>query len=109
MAFKSIHKRKGDLLYICCQPPAFRTRLLKHADSELVNCICHCASKVLDGSISITKPDKTKLKKYKSILRKLRKPKQTLSARKKIIVQNGGGFLLSLIPAVVGAIASLIR
>ena len=105
----SIQKRNSDLLYICCQPPHFRKKLLIHADGELIRCICQCATKVLDGSIPITNDDKKKLKKYKRTLRQLREPQKTLSAKRKTIIQTGGGFLLSLIPAVVGALASLIR
>ena len=104
-----IHKRKCDLLFICCQPHKFRKALLKHADTELTKAICNYASKVLDGSIPITEEDKKKLQKYKSILRKLRQPNRSTAAQKKVIVQSGGGFLLSLIPAVVGALASLMR
>ena len=106
---KVIRKRKRDLLYVCCQKPKFRKNLLKHADNEMVKCICQSASKVLDGTIPVTAQERGKLKKYKKILRLLRNSKKSLSAKKKIIVQSGGGFLLSLIPAVVGALASLIR
>ena len=109
MAFKSIQRRKSDLLFVCCQAPKFRRRLLANADGELIKCICQCAAKVLDGSVNITKQEKRKLKKYKRILRQLRERKKSLSIKKKAIVQTGGGFLLSLIPAVVGALASLIR
>jgi hypothetical protein len=109
MALQSIHKRKSDLLFICCQSPRFRKQLLVHADGELIRCICQCATKVLDGSIPITNEDKKKLKKYKRTLRQLREPQKTLSSKRRTIVQTGGGFLLSLIPAVVGALASLIR
>jgi hypothetical protein len=108
-SYKTVQKRKSDMLYICCQGGKFRKQLLKHADNELVRCICHCASKVLDGSIPITSDEKRRLKKYKSTLRLLRSPKKSFSAKKKVIVQSGGSFLFSLIPAVVGALASLIR
>jgi hypothetical protein len=105
---KSLRKPKGDLLYICCQKPKFRKELLKHADSELVKCICQGASKVLDGTLPITSGDKRKLSKYKKTLRQLKQSKKSAASKKKVIVQTGGGFLLSLIPAVVGALASLI-
>ena len=108
-SFKNIHKRKSDMLYICCQNTKFRKELLKHADSELIRCICQCISKVMDQTIPITTFEKKELKKYKRTLRQLNKSKENLAGKKKIIVQSGGGFLLSLIPAVVGALASLIR
>lgn len=105
---KAITKRKTDLLYICCQAPKFRKQLLKHADAELIRCIGTCASKVLDGSLPVTSEEKSKLKKYKKTLRKINNATLAKS-KKKVIVQSGGGFLLSLIPAVVGALAALIR
>ena len=75
-----------------------------------MKCICHGARKVLDGTLPITGEEKKKMKKYKKTLRALGEPKKSLSSKKKVIVQTGGGgFLLSLIPAVVGALASLIR
>ena len=98
-------KRKTDLLYICCQSPKFRKQLLQHADPQLVKCIDYCVAKVLNGTIPIASEDKRKLRKYKRTLRKVRDSKN----KKPAIVQSGGGFLLSLIPAVVGALASLIR
>ena len=104
-SFSTIHKRKSDLLYICCQTPKFRKKLLHHADPELVKCVGHCASNVLNGTLPITKMEKNKLKKYKRVLRRLKSSKN----KKRVIVQSGGGFLLGLIPAVVGALASLIR
>ena len=105
--FNTIHKRKSDMLYICCQTPKFRKQLLRHADPELVRCMGQCATKVLDGTLPITSAEKNKLRKYKRTLRQLRSASKTQD-KKRIIVQSGGGFLLSLIPAVVGAIASLI-
>ena len=61
--FNTIHKRKSDMLYICCQTPKFRKQLLRHADPELVRCMGQCATKVLDGTLPITSAEKTKLAK----------------------------------------------
>lgn len=107
--FKQFNKRKADLLYIGCQSPKFRKTLLQHADKELIRCICQCASRVLSGDVPIQPHEKSRLQNYKGTLRQLRDNRKTLSKKKKIIVQSGGGFLLSLIPAVIGALASLIR
>ena len=101
--------RKADLQFICCQHHTFRKELLKHIDNGLVKCICQCSSNILDGKLPISATNKTKLRKHKVILRKLASAKSTTATKKRLIVQSGGGFLLSLIPAVVGALASLIR
>jgi hypothetical protein len=105
----SFESRKNDLAFICCQHHTYRKELLKHIDSGLVKCICQCTSKILDGSLPTTPAERTKLRKHKKILRKLNRSDLSSSAKKGLIVQSGGGFLLSLIPAVVGALASLIR
>ena len=105
----SIQQRQNDLLFICCQPPAYRKQLLQHIDSGLVKCICKCSSQVLDGTVPINSSQRKKLRRHKAILRKLKRSNLTTPQKKKAIVQSGGGFLLSLIPAVVGALASLIR
>ena len=107
--YKSIRKRKSDLLYVCCQSPKYRKELLRHADNEFIKCICQCSKKVLNGTIPITSKEKRKLRKYKKVLRRLNSAKKSISGKRKVIVQSGGGFLLGLIPAVIGALASLIR
>jgi hypothetical protein len=105
----TFNKRKGDLQFICDQHHTYRRELLKHIDDGLVKCICHCTTNILNGKLPISSNDKKKLRKHKVILRKLDQPKTTTATKKRLIVQSGGGFLLGLIPAVIGALASLIR
>lgn len=105
----SLKRRQNDLVFLCCQHHTYRKQLLKHIDSELVKCICHGTAKVLDGTVPINTAQKKTLKKDQKLLRKLVRPNITTAAKKRLIVQSGGGFLLGLIPAVIGALASLIR
>jgi hypothetical protein len=83
--------------------------MLEGADRKLVKCICECAESVLRGKIPVDYTEYDILEKHKKVLRKLSDPEISTKDKKKIIVQNGGNFLLSLIPTVVGALASLFQ
>lgn len=77
-----------------------RIALLRTADKKLIKHICECALNVLNGVILLKKSEKTKLKKYKTILRKLAaktKRSNGWKHKKKIIVQKGGNFLAYLL------------
>jgi hypothetical protein len=61
----------------------------------------------LKGNLSLSDADLKSLKRHKKLLRRLTDKKESLKAKKQIIVQSGGSFLLALLPAAVAAIASL--
>lgn len=81
--------------------PKYRKALLKSCGDEEIHCICECIFNILNGKISLNDKDKSKLSKYKTILRKLIL-KGKNKWRKRIIVQKGGAFL----PIILGAILS---
>lgn len=99
----------ADIMYICCQRPDKRRDMLENSSQRLINCICSCAKNVLTGEIPINYHEKDALEKHKDVLRQLSDPNKSTLEKKEIIVQNGGGFLLSLIPTVVGAIAAMLQ
>lgn len=77
-----------------------RLALLRNADKKLVQYICECALNVLNGVVELKIGDKNKLKKYKKTLRKLTvatKRKGAWKNKKRMIVQEGGNFLVSLL------------
>ena len=104
-----IKESMADVMYICCQRPEKRQVMLQNADRKLVKCICQCAKNVLKGEIPINYTEKDNLEKHKKVLRRLSDPEISTEDKKEIIVQNGGNFLLSLIPTVVGALASMFQ
>jgi len=61
----------------------------------------------LRGNVKLTPCQKRKLRKYRAHLRKLADKRVSLTSKKKAIVQQGG-FLLSLLGAVLPTIASLL-
>lgn len=81
--------------------PKYRTALLKSCDDEEINIICECIYNVLKGKVPLENKQKSKLRKYKDILRKL-VAKTKHKIRKTVIIQKGGAFL----PIVLGAVLS---
>lgn len=82
--------------------PKYCTALLKVCRDEEINCLCECIYNVLNGKIPLKDQDKSRLRKYKSILRKLISKGKKTKSRKQIIVQKGGAFL----PIVLGSVLS---
>jgi len=97
----------ADVMYICCQRPDKRREMLEQADKHLVKSICECAKSILSGAVPINYSEKDKLAEYKDVLRQLSDDKKGTQHKKDIIVQNGGNFLLSLIPTIIGAMSAM--
>lgn len=85
--------------------PQKRKILLKKANLEFFKSIIECVENVMKGNIQLKKECKEKLKKYKSILRKVFNSGNELKVKKKIIVQNGGAFLPALLMPVITTLA----
>ena len=80
-------------------------------DKNLIKAICDICSNILNKNIDISEVDRLKLKSYKKIIRELAQDSKISNHsidKKKLIINQKGGFLNILIPAVVSGIASLI-
>ena len=86
--------------------PKIRLAILKNADKDLIEVICHCVFNLLIGHISLSEKEKDNLKAYKNILSALEQ-KSSFNNKKKILVQQGG-FLEYLIPEAITGISSII-
>ena len=87
-------------------------QILKHADRDLIEAIRQCVLNVLRGVVSLTKPERRKLAKYKKHLRKFVDKKTKFRSRQRI-VQRGSGWITALLgtllPHVVSGISYLIK
>lgn len=74
-----------------------RLAIVRAADKKLIRYICECALNILKGTVSLKSCQKNRLRKYKSILRKLAlqkgQHKNSWQGKKRVIVQKGGSFL----------------
>ena len=81
--------------------------ILKNAPSDLVRALCECSLNVLKGNIKLNASQKTRLRRYKNILRKLATKKVTAKTRKQMLQK--GGFIGALLGPVLGVLGSLLN
>lgn len=85
-----------------------RILLLRRASPNFIRCICECALNILVGNVPLKPREKTHLRKYAGVLRKLADKKA--KNKKKLIVQTGGGAFLTtlLLPIVTSVLSNLL-
>lgn len=84
--------------------PAERKALLKSLDSKRVRAICECAYNLLQGNVCTDKCNLQKLRKYKTVLRRLAKQGESWVKKRKYLVQKGGGAIAFLIPLLLSTV-----
>lgn len=84
-----------------------RKAVLKKANRKLIKGICECALNTLKGNVALNATQKVKLKKHKSVLRRLSDTKSKgWKNKKRLIVQKGDGFIGALLAPIIGTIIS---
>src|SRR6218665_2760105 len=68
-----------------------RKKILKNCSKTLLYCTCECAKNVLKGKVPLSKPQKSRLSRFKKKLRRLVSMKTLVKVKKKI--GQSGGFL----------------
>ena len=103
---KKVVKQKDLLNLLANSKRNYKKGIIDNADSKLIEAICESCDNLLIGNLPITVNDKEKLKKHRRSLVKLAE-NTTIEAKKKVLNQKGG-FLNILIPAIISGIASII-
>lgn len=103
---KSVRKNYHLLKLLQSTTPSQRQALLKTITPSQLHSICEVCYNVLHGNVPVKV---SKIKKYKSVIRKLGDKKVSNKRKKNILVNQAGGFLPYIIPAVIGAIGSLFQ
>ncbi|GFR10310.1 uncharacterized protein TNCT_138061 [Trichonephila clavata] len=101
---KSIKRSLDFLLLLSKSTPKQRHMLLQNADKSQIVTLSEICLNVLAGNVPV---NVKKLRRYKNCIRKVACRKVSLKAKKKLLVQQSGGFLPLLIPAVVSALAGM--
>lgn len=85
-----------------------RAALLKVIGDKEIHCICECVFNTLKGKVPLSTNQKRRLSRHKNTLRKLVKSGESLSKKRKLLMQKGGSLLpLILGPLVSGVLGSL--
>lgn len=109
MAPKTRPQAHKDLLRVLHRArPSLRKAILKHADKTLVYSICELCDNTLSGNVPLSSSQKQKLKKHKTILKRLAKRGESWVAKKRALAQKGGSFLPLLLSVLAPTLGKLI-
>lgn len=78
--------------------------LLKNANASQIGAVCEVCLNLLAGNFPV---NIQKLRKYKTSIRKVACRSTNLKSRKRILVNQSGGFLPLVLPAVISALAGM--
>lgn len=84
--------------------PEQRLAILKTADKNLIKCLCGCALNLVKGNVPVTPILRRKLGKYKKSIRALAHRRGSWKAKKKVLLQRGGGFVPLLLGPILSAV-----
>jgi hypothetical protein len=104
---KRIRSNYHALQVIKSAGPKLRKVILSNYNKELLHSIFDCALNVLNGNLTLKPCAKRKLRKHKTVHRKIADKRLPLAAKRKTIVQRGG-FLLPLLSAALPLLANLL-
>ena len=98
-----------DLLKVLSHcKPKIRNAILKNCENDLIHIICGCVYNVVKGNVpGLTQEKVNKLARHKTSLIKLSE-KVPINEKRKILIQNGGGFFPFLLPLVAPLIAQAV-
>lgn len=101
LSMASVKKHLPILKLVQSASPKLRKSIVSNCDLDFINTLVECVFNSVNGHIPLSESEKKKLKKFKTILRKVLKTKGGLCKKRKVIVQNGGGFLPVLLQPIV--------
>ena len=107
----AVVKRALPLLKVLVDAsPKLKKAIIKHAPTELVTAISEIVLNMIKGVIKLTARQKKRLSRYKKELLALAKKKVSLGKKRKILVQKGGGGVVSiLVPLALSLLSSKLK
>ena len=82
--------------------------MIRHSNKDFVTCLCEIVLNVLRGKIKLKPTELKRLKRCRSSLYNLAKKRTSFKKRKQILEQKGGFLLSVILPSVLSAVATLI-
>lgn len=94
------------LRQLCRCKKKVQKQILQQGGKPLQVCLRECALNVIKGNVPLSKKHFTQLKKHKKQLREL--SKKNTSQKRRLQIEQRGGFLASLLLPIVGSIAGAV-
>lgn len=102
---KNVKKNYHFLHMLARSSPRQRKALLQSADNSQITSVCEICLNILAGNVPA---NLKKLKKYKTVIRKLGNRSQNVQAKRRLLLnQSGGAFLPLIAPAIISALSGL--
>lgn len=105
MTKKNLKKHVHFLRAVATTHPLQRRALLKTAKNEQIESLCEICLNILAGNIPV---NVNKMKKYKNLLRNLARKKSSIQQKKRMLVNQSGGFLPLLAPAIISTLGGIL-
>ena len=84
-----------------------RNKLLDAANTNEIKAISECVKNIIEGNVPISDGDLKILKRHKQVLRSVARRCYSVK-RKRVLLKQKGGFLISLLPLALTALTKLI-
>lgn len=99
----SVKKHLPVLKLVQSATPKLRKSIILNCELDLIKTIIECIHNTLNGNFVLTKREKSKLKRFRTVLRKILHTKGNLRKKRQLILQSGGSFLPALLTPIVAA------
>lgn len=99
-------KRNERFFYLLtASPPKQRKAILKDANKSQIFSICEICHNLLAGNVPV---NINRLRKYKTIIRQIADKKIPLYKKRKLLINQTGGFLPIILPAILSAVGGIV-
>lgn len=105
MMKENLKKQYHFLRILAHSHPSQKRALLKTANNDQILSLCEICLNILNGNIPV---NASKLKKYKNLLRSLSKKRESIQKKKRLLVNQSGGFLPLIAPAIISALGGIL-
>lgn len=102
----AIKQHLAVLKQLCKANKKVQRKLLAQGGRPLQHCLRECAVNLLAGTVPLSKHQFKKLKRYRNSIRELGRKKTSL--KKRIHIEQQGGFLASLLLPIIGSVAGAV-
>lgn len=105
MTKKNLKRHVHFLQALAHAHPMQRRALLKTAKNDQIESLCEICLNILAGNIPV---NVNKMKRYKSLLRGLARKTSNVQQKKRMLVNQSGGFLPLLAPAIISTLGGIL-
>jgi hypothetical protein len=89
--------------------PKLRKAILEHSSAEQIDVLSQCCLNFLHGTFKVQPGELLQLRKRKSTIRSIANRRIKTPDRRKLLVQQGNGFLSLILPAAISLLSTILQ